>query len=152
MPLYEALSGRRCRSPLFWDDIEKLALVPDLVQEVVEKVAIIKQKMKEAQDRQKSWADLKRRTFEFVVGDHVYLKISPIKSIRRVRAKGKLSPRYIGPFEILERVGDLAYKLALPPNLLGIHNVFHVSILKKYHPDSTHILHPEDIELDETLA
>ena len=79
----------------------------------------------------------------FAVGDHVYLKISPIKSIHRVRTKGKLSPRYIGPFEILERVGDLAYRLALPPNLLRIHNVFHLSVLRRYVSDPDRIIELE---------
>ena len=87
MPPYEALYGRRCRSPLFWDNVEKLAMGPDLVQDAADKVRVIRQRMKEAQDRQKSWADKKRRVLEFNIGDHVYLKINPIKSIYRVRTQ-----------------------------------------------------------------
>src|SRR5262249_41848385 len=111
MPPYEALYGRKCRSPLFWDNLEKIVVGPELVQETIDKVAVIKQKMKASQDRQKSWADLKRRGLEFEEGDHVYLKVSPIKSLHHRQTQGKLSPRYIGPFEILDRVGNLAYRL-----------------------------------------
>ena len=125
---------------------------PELVQETIDKVAVIKQKMKEAQDRQKSWADLKRRELEFSEGDHVYLKVSPIKSLHARQTKGKLSPRYIGPFEILERVGNLAYRLALPPNLSGMHDVFHVSVLRKYVPDPDKVVELEPIELKENLT
>ena len=149
MPPYEALYGCKCRSLLFWDEIEKIALGLDLVQDATEKVAIIKQKIKETQDRQKSWADLKRRTVEFAIGDHVYLKVNPIKSIQRVRAQGKLSPRYIGPFEILERIGELAYRIALPPALSGIHDVFHVSVLRKYIPNPDKVVELELVQLKE---
>src|SRR5262249_6146779 len=152
MPPYEALYGRRCRSPLFWDDVEKLTVGPDLVQDVVDKVRIIQARVKEAQDRQKSWADQKRRVLEFEVGDHVYLKVNPIKSIRRVRVQGKLSPRYIGPFEVLERVGELAYRITLPPNLSGVHNVFHVSVLRKHVPDPDRVVELEPLQLKENLT
>ena len=108
--------------------------------------------MKEAQDRQKSWTDLKRRELEFNIGDHVYLRISPIKSIQRGRTHGKISPRYIGPFEILEKVGNLAYRLALPPNLSGIHNVFHVSVLRKYIQNPDTVVELKPIELEENLT
>ena len=130
MPPYEALYGKRCRSPLFCDDVEKLTIGPDLVQDAADKVRVIRQRMKEAQDRQKSWADQKRRVLEFNVGDHVYLKINPIKSIHRVRTQGKLSPRYIRPFEVLERIGELAYRLALPPNLSAFYDILRASIHK----------------------
>ena len=86
------------------------------------------------------------------MGDHVYLKINPIKSIHRVRSQGKLSPRYIGPFEVLERVGDLAYRLALPPNLSGVHNVFHVSVLRKHVSDPDTVVELEPVLLKENLT
>ena len=152
MPPYEALYGRKCRSPLFWDNLEKVAIGLDLIQETIDKVAIIKQKMKESQDRQKSWADLKRKELHFEVGDHVYVKIKPIKSLHQKRFQGKLSPRFVGPFEILERVGNLAYRLALPPNLANIHNVFHISVLRKYIPNPNHIVELEPITLEENLT
>ncbi|KAM6542984.1 hypothetical protein CsatB_029777 [Cannabis sativa] len=105
-----------------------------------------------SQSRQKSYADPKRRDVEFQVGDFVFLRVSPMKGIRRFGKKGKLSPRFIGPFEILEKVGQVAYRLALPPALSGVHNVFHVSMLRKYVSDTTHILSYEDIELQTDLS
>jgi hypothetical protein len=96
--------------------------------------------MKAAQSRQKSYADKKRRKLELEVGDHVFLKVSPWKGVARFRKKGKLSPRYVGPFEILERVGPVAYRLALPPALSKIHDVFHILALRKYIPHPSHVL------------
>nr|XP_011459837.1 PREDICTED: uncharacterized protein LOC105350124 [Fragaria vesca subsp. vesca] len=101
-----------------------------------------------AQSRQKSYADLKRRQVEFDVGDHVFLKVSPTKGVVRFGKKGKLAPRYVGPFEILERVGDLAYRLALPPIMSGVHDVFHVSLLRKYIPDASHVIDYSSIKVN----
>nr|GFB52524.1 hypothetical protein [Tanacetum cinerariifolium] len=100
------------------------------------KVAVAKEKFKEARTRQKSYADKHRRSLEFQPGDHVFLKVSPARGVRRFGIKGKLSPRFIRPFEILDRIGEVSYRLALPPQLSHVHNVFHVSLLKgyKYHP------------------
>ncbi|KAJ9536336.1 hypothetical protein OSB04_un000487 [Centaurea solstitialis] len=139
MAPYEALYGRRCRTPTCWNDVgERVLEGPELVQLTTEKVEIARQKMKEAQAqaRQKSYADKRRRPIEFQPGDKVFLKVSPTRGVKRFGLKGKLSPRYIGPFEILERVGAVAYRLALPPQLSHIHNVFHVSSFRgyKYHP------------------
>ncbi|KAL5547651.1 hypothetical protein UlMin_002882 [Ulmus minor] len=102
--------------------------------------------------RQKSYADKRRRPLEFQVGDAVFLKVAPMKGVMRFGKKGKLSPRYIGPFKILERIGKVAYRLALPPNLSSVHNVFHVSMLKKYVPDPYHVLEHEPIEVHEDLT
>ena len=106
----------------------------------MEKVKIIGKRLKAAQDRQKRWTDLYRRPLEFEVGDFVFLKISPTKGVIRFGSRGKLSPRFIGPFEILERVGEVVYRLALPPSLDGVHEVFHVSQLRKYVRDDSHVL------------
>ncbi|KAL5570607.1 hypothetical protein UlMin_027182 [Ulmus minor] len=108
--------------------------------------------MKSAQSRQKSYADKRRRPLEFQVGDSVFLKVSPFKGVIRFGKRGKLNPRYIGPYEILERVGKTAYRLALPPNLASVHNVFHVSMLKKYVSDKSHVLEQEPIEIHEDLS
>ena len=152
MPPYEALYGRKCRSPLFWDYLEKVVTGPELVQETIEKVAVIKQRMKEAQDRQKSWADLKRKEMEFEVGDFVFLNVKPIKSLQRGKYQGKLSPRYVGPYEVVEKVGNLAYRLALPTSLSNLHDVFHVSVLRKFLPNPDKSVELEPVVLQENLT
>ncbi len=103
---------------------EKKLTGPELVQIVNDKIKLIRERLHAAQTRQKSYADVRRRPLEFMEGDHVFLKISPSKGVMRFGQKGKLSPRYIGPFQILERVGVVAYRLALPPKLANVHNVF----------------------------
>jgi hypothetical protein len=106
-----------------------------MVQITTEKVKIIKDRMKAAQDRQKSYADVRRRPIDFNVGDRVYLKVAPWKHMLRFGMKGKLAPRYIGPYEVIERIGSVAYRLALPPYLNKIHDVFHVLMLRKAEVD-----------------
>ena len=124
MAPYEALYGRKCRSPLCWDGIGERELTgPKIIQDVVEKVSLIKQRLETAASRQKSYADLKRKDVEFQVGDYVFLKVSPMKGVMRFGKKGKLAPTYIGPFEILERVGTVAYRLALSPDMSQVHPV-----------------------------
>ena len=86
------------------------------------------------------------------MGDRVFLKLSPRKGFQRIGKRGKFNPRYIGPYEIIERVGEVAYRLDLPPNLTGIHNVFHVSQLRKYHPDESHIIATEELPLEQNLT
>jgi hypothetical protein len=104
---------------------------PELIQEAEEQVRIIRENLRVAQTRQKSNADNRRRPLEFEEGDHVYLKVSPLRGMRRFKIKGKLSPRLIGPFRVFRRVGEMAYQLELPDNISDAHNVFHVSQLKK---------------------
>ncbi|KAL0411229.1 UNVERIFIED_CONTAM: Transposon Tf2-11 polyprotein [Sesamum latifolium] len=153
MAPYEALYGRKCRSPICWD-IEGLRQFegPELVQETVDKIQTVKQCLKAAQDRQKSYVDKHRREMEYEVGKKVFLRVSPWRGILRFGKKGKLSPRYIGPYEILERVGPLAYRLALPVELSQIHDVFHVSMLRRYRSDPSHILREPKIEISEGLT
>ena len=133
MAPYEALYGRKCKSLVCWD-VEGLRQLegPEIIQITVDKIQVVKQCMKAAQDRQKNYADLHRRDIEYAVGDKMFLKVSPWKGILRFGRHGKLSLRYIGPYEVIERVGPLAYKLGLPPELSQIHNVFHVSMLRRY--------------------
>ena len=117
MAPYEALYGRKCRSPICWD-VEGLRQIegPELVQETVNKIQIVKQCLKAAQDRQKSYFDQHRREMTYEVGEKVFLKVSPWKRILRFGKQGKLSPRYIRPYEITERVEPLAYRLDFPQN------------------------------------
>jgi hypothetical protein len=132
MAPFEALYGRRCRTPLNWSEPgERWFFRPDLVKETKEKVQRIRHNLKEAQAQQKKYANKRRRPLIFQADDHVYLKVSPMKGVSRFRVKGKLAPRYIGPFPILERCGQVAYRLRLLESLYAVHNVFHVSQLKK---------------------
>ena len=101
-----------------------------------------------AQSRQKSYDDVRCRPLEFEVGDHVLLKVMPKRGVVRFGKRGKLSPRFIGPFKILERVGTVAYLLALPPSMSGFYKVFHVSMLRKYTPDPAHVVDWGQIEVD----
>ena len=91
---------------------------------------------------------MRRRPLEFEVGDHVFLKVMPKRGVVRFGKRGKLSPRFIGPFEILERIGTVAYQLALPPNMSGVHEVFHGFMLRRYTPDPAHVVDWGEIEVD----
>jgi hypothetical protein len=158
MAPFEALYERWCRTPLNWSEPgERWFFRPDMVKEMEEKVQLIIHNLKEAQARQKSYADKRRQPLYFQVEDYVYLKVSPMKGVTRFGVKGKLAPRYIGPFLILEQCGPVAYRLQLPETLSAVHNVFHVSQLKKclqvpnrtvevtdvaLEPDLTYLEHP----------
>ena len=153
MAPFEGLYGKRCRSPVCWDDVgERKLLGSELVQLAVEKIALIKERLKTAQRRQKRYADNCKKDLEFEVGDHVFLKVSPMKSVMRFGRKGKPSPRFVGPFEILEKVGTLVYKVALPSGLSKIHNLFHVSTLRKYVFDPFHVVELEPIQISMDLT
>ncbi|GKV24657.1 hypothetical protein SLEP1_g34241 [Rubroshorea leprosula] len=153
MAPFEALYGRRCRSPVCWTEVgERSILGLELVQQSSEIVQLIKERLPAAQSRQKSYADKRRRDLEFEVGDHVFLKVSPTRGVLRFGIQGKLSPRYIGPYPILERIGEVAYRLELLGNLAGVHDVFHVSLFRKYVSDPSHIINPEPIQLREDLT
>nr|XP_016438091.1 PREDICTED: uncharacterized protein LOC107764080 [Nicotiana tabacum] len=135
---------------LGWFEIGETKLIgPDIVQDALRKVKLIQERLKIAQSRQRSYADIRRRDLEFKVGDYVFLKVSPMKGIMRFGRKGKFSPKYIGPSPILERNGRVAYRLALPPVLSSVHLIFHVSMLKKYFHDSSHVIDRQDIEFDD---
>ena len=141
MASYKALYGRKCRTLIYWEEVgERKLLEPEMVQLTTDKVRVISKRMKEAQDRQKSCANNRRRPLEFQVGDKVFLKVTPWKGIIQFGVKGKLALRYIGPFEIKERIGSVAYQLELPAYLDKIHNVFHVSLLRKAKIDPPRVL------------
>ncbi|WVZ80453.1 hypothetical protein U9M48_027926 [Paspalum notatum var. saurae] len=132
MAPFEALYGRRCRTPLNWSEPgERVTFGPDLVTQAEEQVRFIRENLKRAQPRQKSYSDRRRRPLVFKEGDHVYLRVSPMKGVHRFGVKGKLAPRYVGPFKISEKCGPVAYRLELPPRLAAVHDIFHVSQLKK---------------------
>ncbi|GJT93886.1 putative reverse transcriptase domain-containing protein [Tanacetum coccineum] len=149
---FEALYGRKCRSPVLWAEIGDSRLIgPELVQETTDKVVVIRDRLKAARDRQKSYADNRRKPLEFQVGDHVMLKVSPWKGVVRFGKKGKLAPRFVGPFEILERIGLMAYRLRLPKELSSVHDTFHVSNLKKCLADANLHVPLDEIKVDKTL-
>ena len=121
----------------------------DIVKDAEAKVQVIQQRLKAASDRQKSYADLKRKGIEYEVGDKVFLKVSPW---RKVRKKGKLSSRFIGPYEVLERIGPMVYRLALPPELAKLHDVFHVSMLRKSRSDESLILTVQEVQVQQDFS
>jgi len=153
MAPFEALYDRRCKTPICWSEVgERDPSRVELIDQTIEIIKTIRKRLQVTQSRQKSYADNRRRPLEFEVGDHVFLKVSPPKGSIRFVQKGKLSPRFIGPFEILQRVGSVAYQLVLPPSLQGIHDVFHVSSLRKYVPDPDHVIRYEPLQVKENLT
>ena len=118
MAPYEALYGRPCRSPLGWTEVgERSIMGPNLIRDTSEKVSLMRQRLLTAQSRQKSCTDVRRRPLEFEVGDHVFLKVMPKRGVVRFGKRGKLSPRFMGSFKILERLATVAYRLALSPSM-----------------------------------
>ena len=146
MAPFDALYGRQCRTPLSQSQTEERKIFgPELVVEAEEKVKLIQQNLRAAQSRQKSYFDKRRKPLKFNVGDHVYLRVSPTKGVQRFGIKGKLAPQYIGPYEIIEECGPVAYQLRLPSQLAAVHNIFHVSQLKKCVRVPTEIVAQQDI-------
>ena len=121
---------------------------PDLIKESEQKVKLIHDRLKVAQSRQKSYADSKRKETAYEVGDRVYLRVSPLRGVKRCGVKGKLAPRFVGPYKVLERMGEVAYKLELPEGLSGVHDVFHVSQLKKCHAEMAEIPQRDTVPLE----
>ncbi|KAK8941176.1 hypothetical protein KSP39_PZI010028 [Platanthera zijinensis] len=146
MTPFEALYGRRCHTPLSWaEDGEQKVFRKEQVGKINDKLGLIRERLKVAQNRQQKYFNAKHRRAEFNVGDLVCLKIKPFKGVSRIRRLGKLSPRYVGPFPITERIGEVAYRLALSGTLQNLHNVFHVSSLRRYIADPDTIVPAEQI-------
>jgi hypothetical protein len=147
---FEVLYGRKCRIPLLWDGVgERQLFGPNLIKDAEEKVKLIRDRLKIAQSRQKSYADSKCKEVTYEVGDRAYLRVSPLRGIKRFRIKGKLAPRFIGPYKILACQGEVAYKLELPKVLAAVHDVFDVSQLKKCHPGMADTPLRDTVPLDE---
>ncbi|KAM2742595.1 hypothetical protein EV2_031023 [Malus domestica] len=145
----EVLYGKAYRTPLCWTEEGERSLVgPEIVDTTNTNILVIKVNLKAAQDRQKNIADKHSKDREFTMGDFVFLKLSPWKGVVHFGKRGKLSPRYVGPYQIFERIGAVTYRLELPPELSLIHNVFHVSMLLKYVPDPSHIIQIEPLEVN----
>ncbi|GJS08714.1 putative reverse transcriptase domain-containing protein [Tanacetum coccineum] len=149
---FKALYGRKCRSPIMCAEVGEGQLIgPELVQETLEKISQIKDRLKVVRDRQKGYADKRRKPLEFSIGDYVLLKVSPWKGVVRFGEKGKLAPRFFRPFEIMEKVGLVAYRLDLPEELNIVHDTFHVSNLKKCLADPTLKVPLDEIRVDAKL-
>jgi hypothetical protein len=149
---FEALYGRKCRSPICWAEVGESQITgPEIIHETTERIVQIRNRLAAARDRQKSYADKRRKPLEFEVGDRVLLKVSPWKGVIRFGKRGKLNPRYVGPFVITERIGPVAYRLDLPAELDGVHDVFHVSNLKKCLSDESLVVPIEELHIDEQL-
>ncbi|GJT30557.1 putative reverse transcriptase domain-containing protein [Tanacetum coccineum] len=149
---FEALYGRKCRSPICWAEVGDSQLTgPEIIHETTERIVQIKSHIQAARDRQKSYADVRRKPLEFQVGDKVMLKVSPWKGVIRFGKRGKLNPRYIGPFKIIAKVGTVAYRLELPEKLSRVHSTFHVSKLKKCMADEPLAIPLDEIQVDDKL-
>ena len=153
MAPFEVLYGRRWRSLVGWfESTQPRPRGAYLILEALEQVRVIQDRLRTTQSRHQSYANQRRRPLRFSVGDRVFLRVSPMKGVMRFGRRGKLSPRYIGPFEILRTVGEVAYELALSPAFSAIHQVFHVSMLCRYIPDESHVLQYDAIEYDDYLT
>jgi hypothetical protein len=153
MAPFEALYDRRCRTPLNWiEPGERMIFGPNLVTEAKEIVHRIQSNLKVAKARQESYANKRCRPLEFQAGDRVYLRVSLTRGVKPFRIKGKLALRYIGLFPILARLGSMAYRLELSPSLAGVHNVFHVSQLKKCFKTPTDVIVNDVVPLDANLS
>src|SRR6266498_4645439 len=153
MAPFEALYGRKCRSPLNWSEPgERVTFGPDLIIEAEEKVRVIQNHLKTAQSRQKSYSNKRHRPLEFEIGSWAYLRVSPMKGVHCFGVKGKLAPRCIGPFQILQQCGPVAYQLKLSPHLSSTHDMFHVSQLKKCLRVPSEAVEVEAIQLEPDLT
>jgi len=153
MAPFEALYGRKCRTPLCWfQDGESVLIGPKLIQQTNEKVKMIKERLKTSLSRKKSYADQRRRPLEFFTGEHVFLRVTSFTDVGRTIKSKKLTPKFTGPYQILRRIDHVTYEIALPPPLANIHNIFHVSQLRKYIPDSNHILESDSIQVKENMS
>ena len=149
MAPYEALYGRPCRSPVCLTEVgESSTTSPELIRVTYEKMDLIQKSLLTDQSRQKTYTDIRQWSLEFEVGDHVFLKMMPKRGVVGFGNRGKLMPRYIGPFEVLERVGIVAYWWALSSSLSSVHDVFHVSMLRKCTPDPTHVVDWGELVVD----
>ncbi|GJR66871.1 hypothetical protein Tco_0012936 [Tanacetum coccineum] len=144
--------GGKCRSPICWAEVGDAQLTgPAIIHETTKKIVQIKSRIQAARDRQKSYANIRRKPMVFQVGDRVMLKVLPWKGVVRFGKRGKLNPRYVGPFKVIERVGTVAYKLELPQQLSRVHNTFHVSNLKKCLSDESLVIPLEELRVDDKL-
>jgi hypothetical protein len=153
MTPFEMLYGHSCRTPLFWSEAgERKVFGPHILQEAEKQVHMVREKLRVTQLRQKSYADHRRRELSFEVRYFVYLKVPPMKGLHHFKVWDKFASRFIGPFKILEKRGEVAYQLELLPQLSDVHDVFHVSQLKKCLRVPEEQLPMEDLDAKEDLS
>src|SRR4051812_33933763 len=153
MAPFEALYGRRCRTPLCWyESGESVVVGPKLIQETTDKIKMIQEKMKASHSCQKSYHDKRRKALEFEKDDHVFIRVMPITGVGRALKSRKLTPRFTGPYQILERVGEGAYQISLALSLSNLHDVFHVSLLRRYIVDSSHVVQLGNVQVRDNLT
>jgi len=151
MAPFEVLYGRRCKTPLCWfESGESVVLGPEIVHQTTEKVKLIQDRMKASQSRQKSYHE--RKDLEFQEGDHVFLRVIPVTGVGRALKSRKLTTRFIGPYQISERIGTAAYRVGLPPHLSNLHDVFHVSQLRKYVSDPSNVIPRDEVQVRDNLT
>ncbi|GJU72334.1 putative reverse transcriptase domain, ribonuclease H-like domain, aspartic peptidase domain protein [Tanacetum coccineum] len=149
---FKALYGQKCRSPVYWAKVGDVQLTrPEIIHETIKKIVQIRQRLQAAKDRQRNYTSIRQKHLEFQVGDRVMLKVLPQKSVIQFGKRGKLNPRYIRPFKILDRISPVAYKLELSEELGNVHNTFHVSNLKKCLSDESLVIPMKELQLDEKL-
>ncbi|XP_058776444.1 uncharacterized protein LOC131650755 [Vicia villosa] len=127
-------------------------LGPEIDRETTEKVKLIREKIKTSQSRHKSYHDNRRKDLEFQAGDHVFLRVTPVTAVGRALKSKKFTPCFIAPYQISKKVGNMAYRVALPPNLSNLHDVFHMSQLWKYISDTSHAIHMDDVQVWDNLT
>jgi hypothetical protein len=153
MARFKVLYRCPCRTPLNWiEPVENVIFGPDVIEEAEATVRRIQDNLKGTKSCQETYANKRHRPLEFEVGDHVYLRVLPMKGVKRFGVKGKLAPHNIGPFPILEKCGTMAYKLDQTPSLAGIHDIFHMSQLKKYLKAPMDVVLPEVTPLEADLS
>jgi hypothetical protein len=153
MAPFEALYGRKCRTPLNWSETGEIQFFgPDMIKEAEDQVCIISERLKTAQSRQKSYYDCHHQDVSYELGEKAYLRVTPLKGVHRFGIKGKLAPCYVGPFSILAKHGELAYQLELPSTFSNVHDVFHVSQLKRCFKDPVRGVDHTTINLQEDLT
>jgi hypothetical protein len=153
MVSFKMLYERRCRTPLNWIELrEKVIFGPNLVEEAEATIRRIQDNLKALKLHQETYANKSHRPLSFEVGNHVYLRVSPMKGVKRFEVKGKLAPYYIRAFPILKKCGTVAYKLDLPPSLARVHDIFHMSQLKKCIKAPVDIVLPEVTPLEADLS
>lgn len=153
MAPFEAMYGRKCRIPIYWFEVGECQLLKlEIIQETLDEIELIRERLRSAQSQQKSYVNNRRCDLEFAEGDSVFLKVSSAKGAIRFGKRMKQAPRFIGPFEILDRIGPSGYRVALPPTLSRVHDVFHVSSLRRYVPDLAHLLEYDPIKIQEDLT